>query len=433
LEAPVEKAPDMIWILDHSIETGNEKLLAAIGIPLERLSKKSDFVPDFDDVKLLDLDVSAQSNGGAVYGKMEELADRYGNPIQIVIDGGSDLVKGTKLFMEEKSAIVHTYDLPHKLAALLKKELQPDDDWNEFVEAVSMTGKMVRQTNMMFAAPPGLRTKARYMNAELLVMWANKISHFINNGDFSLTSDSYCLDKWILNRFKGKLTFTEFNSATTLSGCEFFGKDGFALELRRAIGERAFKANGDEIIRLSCTGRKSFELKFDWVNEFKGELEEFTQLIRIVEAAKYEVRQNGLHVKSVENFENLVGANDCLTSRASDFKVKVSEALGEESAKVPRGRSLLGSSEIIESVFGKYKTFSSKRPIKTVGEMILSIPLSLSRLTTDVIKQALETTSYKKVEDWSERMFGKSMLSKRVAAFGKKAQFSDEIYSFATD
>ncbi len=100
---------------------------------------------------------------------------------------------------------------------------------------------------------------------------------------------------------------------------------------------------------------------------------------------------------------------------------------------MPKGTSLPGSSEIIESVFGKYKTISSKHPIKTVGEMILSIPLSLSRITTDVIKRALESTSYKAVEEWSEKKFVRSAHSKRIAAFGKQSRFQHELFIFSTE
>lgn len=422
----------MTWILDHSIETGNAKLLGAIGIPIEKRNRKDDFVPSFDDVRLLDLDVSTQSNGESVFLKMEELAKRFGDPTQILIDGGSDLVKGVKLFSENRPNVVHTYDIPHKLATLLKNELQHDDAWKEFVEAIAMTGKMVCQTNLLFAAPPSLRTKARYMNAELLITWANKISHYIKQGDFSLTSDSYELDQWILDRFNGRLTMHEMHAATALFGKTFIGKDSFASALRHVIGEKAYKTYGCEITGLSCTGRYNFEMKFDWVNEFESELQVYTQLMKIVEIAKYEVRQNGLNQKTVENFEDLIGPNNRLTQQASAFKIKVAEALHEESSKVFKGRSLLGSSEIIESIFGKYKTFSSKRPVKTVGEMILSIPLLLSRITIDVVKQALETKSYNCVEDWSENTFGKSMLSKRITAFGDTTQFRDEIYSLVT-
>ncbi len=422
----------MTWILDHSIELGSEKLLVVIAIPVDRMMKKKNFAPDFEDAKLLDLDVCTRSNGEIAGAKMEELADKFGNPAQILIDGGSDLVKGTGLFLEDKPDIVHTYDIPHKLAVLVKKELNDDDVWNEFVEASTMTAKMVRQTDFVFAAPPGLRSKARYMNAELLIIWANKILRYLKEGDFSLLSNSYILDKSILQRHSGELGIEGAQAIAPLFGRLFVGKDNFISGLRHSIGEEAFKACGDKIVRYSVDRSLDFEMKFDWVNEFKSELPEFTQIMGIVETAKQEVRQNGLHTQTADNFDDRFQPNIHLTSRALSFKEKVVEALREESAKIPNGSSLLGSSEIIESIIGKYKTISSKRPIKTLGEAILSIPLSLSRITPNVIKQALESTSYKSVENWSEKKFGQSVLSKRITAFGKTTQFKDELFSFST-
>ena len=49
--------------------------------------------------------------------------------------------------------------------------------------------------------------------------------------------------------------------------------------------------------------------------------------------------------------------------------------------------------------------------------MILTIYLSTIDLTTNLIKNALETISFVDVEDWLTEVFGQSTLSKRKILF----------------
>jgi hypothetical protein len=46
-----------------------------------------------------------------------------------------------------------------------------------------------------------------------------------------------------------------------------------------------------------------------------------------------------------------------------------------------------------------------------MGQMILTICLSTMNLTTNLIKDALETTSFVDVEDWLAEVFGRTIWS----------------------
>lgn len=61
---------------------------------------------------------------------LDKISCQVGVPIQIVVDGGSDLNKGVKLFCEKYQKTKHFYDLSHKLARLLEKHLKDDEAWN---------------------------------------------------------------------------------------------------------------------------------------------------------------------------------------------------------------------------------------------------------------------------------------------------------------
>lgn len=53
---------------------------------------------------------------------------------------------------------------------------------------------------------------------------------------------------------------------------------------------------------------------------------------------------------------------------------------------------------VIESLFGKYEYFSGHCLFNEMGQMLLTICLSTMNLTTNLVKNALETISFKYVE-----------------------------------
>jgi len=99
------------------------------------------------------------------------------------------------------------------------------------------------------------------------------------------------------------------------------------------------------------------------------------------------------------------------------FQQNILEYITTEIEKSPKGRTILTTSDIIESIFGKYKHFSSRCPLKQMGQMILSISLCTMNLATSVVKQALENVRYIDLKDWASQVFGQSMLSKRKIVF----------------
>ncbi len=65
--------------------------------------------------------------------------------------------------------------------------------------------------------------------------------------------------------------------------------------------------------------------------------------------------------------------------------------LGIEGQKIPQNQAFLATSDIIESIFGKYKIFASSSTCSEINEMILTLVLSTMKLTPDKVLQAMET------------------------------------------
>nr|WP_322716488.1 hypothetical protein [Nostoc sp. ChiQUE02] len=109
------------------------------------------------------------------------------------------------------------------------------------------------------------------------------------------------------------------------------------------------------------------------------------------------------------------------TNYLVNFQIKILDYLKSESSQIRAEQTFLATSDVIESLFGKYKQFSSRSPFKQIGQMILSISLSTMNLTASNVLQALETVRYLDLEAWSLQVFGQSMLSKRRTVFSSSS------------
>lgn len=73
---------------------------------------------------------------------------------------------------------------------------------------------------------------------------------------------------------------------------------------------------------------------------------------------------------------------------------------------------MLASSDVIESVFGKYKFLTRDSPLKEVGKRLLLIPVFLTQLSTDLVQEAMEKVRNSDVDKWAKEACGISMLAK---------------------
>ncbi|MGJ5634978.1 hypothetical protein ABF638_38175, partial [Nostoc sp. CALU 1950] len=103
-----------------------------------------------------------------------------------------------------------------------------------------------------------------------------------------------------------------------------------------------------------------------------------------------------------------------------NFEQNICDYIVLQSSHIKDRKTFLATSDVIESLFGKYKYFSSRCPFKEMGQMLLTICLSTMNLTNTVVKNALESISFSDVEAWLAEVFGQSMLSKRKTLFSEE-------------
>ena len=351
-----EKRDDWIWIIDLTIELGTEKCLLILGITGEMVQKKlqeSNGCLSHKEVEVLGIEIMKSTKGEKIELVLEKIGEKVGVPQQIISDKGSDLYKGIKLYQEKHQKINHSHDITHQMALLLKKELEARKEYEEFTQKCSQTRQQIQQTEIGYLMPPQQRSKSRYFNLDELMKWGVNIIKY--------------------------------------------------LDTREDKGEESEK-NDQRLLS-----------KLEWLAEYEESLFLWQEMISMTRNLETKIKKEGLSKKLVKEFEQNYQPK-LETEKINQFRQKIQQVLSQEISIIEEDEIRIFSSDIIESLFGKYKLFSQKSPLKEIRRTILTIPLATLEITKDFIKQALSNIKNSDVIDWEKENFGQSQLSKRKIA-----------------
>ena len=363
---PQARAEDWVWIVDHTLQLGAEKCLVILGIRLSDLPIGRSV--GHADVEPLALYPVEHSNGEVVFEQLEQSVSKTGVPREIVGDHGSDLKSGIEKFCQAHPETAYVYDIKHQSASLLKHLLQADKAWEAFTGLAARAKSQLQQTALAFLAPPNQRSKARYMNLDILIQWGENV-----------------------------------------------------LEL----------LDSPEGVEPNARGR--LEEKLGWVKGFRDQLQEWRALLELTITAERVVRTQGIY-RGCERVLDKQLVSVVQTPRTERVREQLLKFVAGEASKARAGERLLGSSEVIESIFGKLKRIERDQARSGFTALVLSIPAMVSTTTQEVIHRALEAVPTKKIAQWSNKFLGKSIQAQRKEAFrstNKKEQKPDQLCAAA--
>jgi len=423
LQQKLPHRTDRVWILDCTIKVSIKKCFLIAGVTGAHLSKQG-FNLQHKDVQVLKMEVVSQLNGEIVCQYLEELSQEIGIPQQIVSDHGSDIKKGIELFCASHRKPIYTYDITHKTALLLKDILEPCSTWQNFLSQCSSTKQRVKQTNLSFLAPPPTqKNKARYMNLEESINWAQNTLDYQAKGDFSLINPAHCIDQSVLSQLKTAGYELIASDLTGLLDNVYPDKSTLSQALVQTRGQNITEPVQNIIFEQADLGHQAFLDKFGWLNSFENVIPDYSQLMQVIGIAKSCVKEDGLDGQKHQEFKQLIKTSQITSEVAMVLATEIGDFLkdeGELFADRPviyKLQTGLSTSDVIESIFGKFKVFVKE--FTEIGKLVLTIPAFLGDITPQSIKQALESTHQQDVNNWIDESIGQSSLSKRRKAFTK--------------
>ena len=347
LNRPKAQADDWMWIVDHTMQLGERKCLLIVGIRQSAWDAKNR-VLSHDDVELIDLVPVTESNGEVVFKQLKKAAAKTGVPRAIVSDGGTDLHSGIDLFRQKHHTTAWLYDIKHKTACLLKHTLERDAAWQPFLTKANQFKKQVSLTALAGLAPPQQRSKARYMNLDVLVEWAK---------------------------------------------------------------ESLLRLDNPKALRKAGLNVRKVEEKLGWLRKYEQPLRRWGEMLAVIGAAEHYLRHEGIHLKAAEELAVLLPKSTI--PAVQRLRKQLLEFIQSQSRQAKDGERLLASSEVLESIIGKFKHLAGEHGYHGMTGMVLSIGALVGKVALETVQTAMTQTTTQDVWNWCRTNLGATVQSVR--------------------
>ncbi len=360
LEKPIQTSDDKVAIGDITISLGKLKCLAIFGARQSKLEQRENYTLSHQDVEILGLYVTEKATGDFVQQSFEEAHNR-----------------------------IRT----------------------DFIGIVIDQGGEMKK---------GCR---QYQNKHTSSVIIHDIKH-----KMSLVMEHALKENFVWIEFNKKMLetrrliqqteFAAMAPPTQRSKARFMDI-GYILNWRKRV-LRA-KENG----HLDYIPHKRYEEYFGWLKEYEKAFEDWDFMEGAVDMINSVCREHGISHETYEylkmNFEEAFSVDDEYLIK---FLKEALKSVEEESCKLKPEQVMLCSTEVVESIFGKFKELNSGG--KGIGSNILGLATFVGpKLTEESVKEAMESCSTKKGLNWIKKKVGTTLGSIRNHIF-KGTKFDNE-------
>jgi hypothetical protein len=166
-----------------------------------------------------------------------------------------------------------------------------------------------------------------------------------------------------------------------------------------------------------------------WMRQYRHEIEQWRQWVEVGTITEQFVKTHGGAAGGAQPLQHRLAAAGPLP-RTQHLGAEFVQFVTEEEAKAKAEERLVGSSEGIESIFGKWKRLEGDQARSGLTGLVLALGALVAPTTAEVIKQALTTVPTKTVLSWCRDKLGKTVQATRRALFAplrKPEQKQDQI------
>jgi hypothetical protein len=346
-------------IVDVSIQMGRQKFVVVLGVKQEDLLEN--FSPTLKKVEVLVLRPLESCKGEIIKDLLKDAAEKTGMPLGVITDGGSDLKKGTSLFLEEVEGEkpVHLSDCSHKLNNFLKDEIEEDPIWLGFKKAAGEAVQHLKLSPIAHLSPPRRRIKERMHNSFSFIEWGILLCGYLKSDEAK------------------QLTEEQIN-------------------------------------------------KIAWVKQYEPALIVYKHLMEICKKALDLVHRKGYYRWIASEFAESIDSDYYADLRCLNFHKRVEAFLAEQGTRIPDGQHYLGSTEILESLFGKFKHLEDHHSNSGLTSLILAVPALTGEIDESIIYDAMNKVSAKDNDEWIKTNMGSTFLSRRRQALRPREEIVEQ-------
>jgi hypothetical protein len=155
--------------------------------------------------------------------------------------------------------------------------------------------------------------------------------------------------------------------------------------------------------------------KLGWLAEFREPLAEWSAYHELIEGALDFVRSRGLYAGAGRDLAEALPA--AAEGAARELRERLIAFVTAESSRARAGEILPGTTEVLESCFGKLKALEDGQSKSGFTGLVLSLGAMVSTRTAEAIGEALARCRVRDVLDWCREKLGPSVQSLRRRAY----------------
>ncbi|MGA2616388.1 MAG: hypothetical protein ABSF26_02185 [Thermoguttaceae bacterium] len=157
------------------------------------------------------------------------------------------------------------------------------------------------------------------------------------------------------------------------------------------------------------------EEKLGWLRGYLPHVQRWREMLKVIETTEHYVRHQGVHRKAAEELAALLPPP--ANAAACRMRERLLEFVQEQAQQTREGECLLGSSEVLESIIGKFKCVAGERGQHGLTGMVLSFGALVGHVTVGTVQAALTETSNHDVWNWCQTHLGTTLqgLRRRIA------------------
>lgn len=157
--------------------------------------------------------------------------------------------------------------------------------------------------------------------------------------------------------------------------------------------------------------RARVEAKLDWLRKFAPQLRRWREMLAVIGITEHYVRHQGLNTTTAEELAAMLPKP--ATPAAKRLRKQLLEFVQGQAGQAGEGERLLGSSEVLESIIGKFKYVAGDRGQHGLTGMVLSIGALVGTQAVSTVQTAMREITNQQVWDWCRSHLGPTVQSVR--------------------
>lgn len=360
----------VLWMADHSSQIGKEKVLLILGVALDNLPPPGETL-QFEHIKVLAIIPGQKWKKEDVAREYQKLAEQIGAPAYLLCDGAVELRDpAEKLEIDGQKPVV-LGDLKHHAANLLEKEIGRSERFQSFLTAVGLTRNRVQQTELSHFTPPPLRQKSRFMNIGPLLGWSQMVLHHLDHPE-------------------GKA--------------------------RQGVSD------------------ERMEEKLGWLRSFADELSQWSDCQEVIDQSLKVINVEGFDSETPQSLRvvihrHLADPKSCSTP-ASRLANKLLDWVGQSASLLRPGDRVWLSTEILESLFGRFKRLERQHSKGGFTRLIAALPTLCRTVDASLVRRRFKEVNAKALKSWIRDKLAQTLTARRNLAYHEsRTENRDHVFS----